>query len=624
MIWFAPETDTLSVVLGYTSIVCWLGAQLPQIVENFKTQSVDGLALPFLVNWLFGDATNLIGCILTDQLPFQKYLASYFCLVDICLVTQFFHYSDLFKSHKAKEMGNEDDESEPPPTAVPYTPIVPSRITSPQVRYRQIHNAAANIAAAAATAAYEFEQTYEQPVGVAGPSSGGVMTPRRAASVGAPLRRASRSPSDTRRHGKGPSTATAPVAKQAPYEDEDGDEVPAMYESFHSEGGKARDFAWRRPPLALQMSYQSDTPPEDLDQPLDTSVSTTSRGRKLTRQSYIPPMPPPGQRLPLHIDPNAPPLPYPSLDGEEGDLTVSQILQHRRATSAWGGGESRERNQSVSRRSATIVFLGVWTLFGIGGLMGSGEYSGTALLRRSTSSGENVGKVWVESDAVASSYITGHDPPSASADSPPSDSSFIYSILSSSASSPSSASHHDDQPHAPKPKKPIRSRKLIIGRISAWLCTVLYLTSRLPQIWKNFVRKSVEGLSITLFVAAFLGNTFYVSSILMNPVMNHPTEARAEYIRETIPYLLGSGGTLLFDITIVSQSFIYRGRKPRPARAGSLSGYGGSVVNRRSVISRRRSGTVGEEERLLGASGVTESPGTIRRSVSRKPYGTMS
>ncbi|KAG8950517.1 hypothetical protein FRC00_007655, partial [Tulasnella sp. 408] len=394
-----------------------------QIVENFKSKSVDGLALPFLVNWLFGDATNLIGCILTDQLPFQKYLATYFCLVDICLVAQFFHYSDLFKSHKAKELGDDDAESEAPPTAVPYTPIVPSQITSPQVRYRQIHNAAANIAAAAATAAYEFEQTYEQPVGVAGPSSsGGVMTPRRAASLGA--RRASRSPSN-RRHGKGPSTATAPLTKPSQYEDEDGDEVPAMYESFHSEGGKARDFAWRRPPLALQMSYQSDSPSEDLDQPPDTSVSTTSRGRKLTRQSYIPPLPPPGQRLPLHIDPNAP-LPYPGLEGEEGDLTASQI-QHRRAVSAWGGLESRERNHSVSRRSATIVFLGVWTLFSVGGLVGSSEYSGTALLRRGASKGENVGKVWVESDAVASSFIPGHDPPQPSADSPPSDSSYIYS-----------------------------------------------------------------------------------------------------------------------------------------------------------------------------------------------------
>lgn len=33
--------------------------------------SCKGLALPFLVNWLLGDFTNLIGCVFTDQLPFQ-------------------------------------------------------------------------------------------------------------------------------------------------------------------------------------------------------------------------------------------------------------------------------------------------------------------------------------------------------------------------------------------------------------------------------------------------------------------------------------------------------------------------------------------------------------------------
>lgn len=48
----------------------WLCAY-SQILTNIQSQSVDGLALPFLANWLFGDITNLVGCILTDQLPFQ-------------------------------------------------------------------------------------------------------------------------------------------------------------------------------------------------------------------------------------------------------------------------------------------------------------------------------------------------------------------------------------------------------------------------------------------------------------------------------------------------------------------------------------------------------------------------
>lgn len=76
----------LAEACGYLSIGCWLCAQLPQVVKNARQKNCEGLSLPFLVNWLSGlsdfasggqqltstgDVTNLIGCILTDQLPFQ-------------------------------------------------------------------------------------------------------------------------------------------------------------------------------------------------------------------------------------------------------------------------------------------------------------------------------------------------------------------------------------------------------------------------------------------------------------------------------------------------------------------------------------------------------------------------
>jgi hypothetical protein len=45
--------------------------------------------------------------------------------------------------------------------------------------------------------------------------------------------------------------------------------------------------------------------------------------------------------------------------------------------------------------------------------------------------------------------------------------------------------HPDD--HDPTRPPPIDYQRLI-GRINAWACTTLYLTSRLPQIWKNVSR----------------------------------------------------------------------------------------------------------------------------------------
>lgn len=74
---------------------------------------------------------------------------------------------------------------------------------------------------------------------------------------------------------------------------------------------------------------------------------------------------------------------------------------------------------------------------------------------------------------------------------------------------------------------------------------------------------------MSLFVCAFLGNLFYVASILTNPTLDEPIPISTEYISESIPYLLGSGGTLLFDVTIVAQSFIYGDQSPVHTRLNS-------------------------------------------------------
>lgn len=64
-----------------------------------------------------------------------------------------------------------------------------------------------------------------------------------------------------------------------------------------------------------------------------------------------------------------------------------------------------------------------------------------------------------------------------------------------------------------------------------------------------------------LFIMAFVGNSFYVLSILTNPLARIPG-----YLLESTPYLLGSGGTLCFDFAIVVQSFLYSPKR-REAQA---------------------------------------------------------
>ncbi|KAI8065704.1 PQ loop repeat-domain-containing protein [Gongronella butleri] len=87
--------DTASLLLGYFSILFWLNAQLPQVIENYRRGTAKGLSFNFLSIWLAGDVANLVGCVLTGQLPFQRYLGTYFVLVDITLVAQYIYYCHI-------------------------------------------------------------------------------------------------------------------------------------------------------------------------------------------------------------------------------------------------------------------------------------------------------------------------------------------------------------------------------------------------------------------------------------------------------------------------------------------------------------------------------------------------
>ena len=108
------------------------------------------------------------------------------------------------------------------------------------------------------------------------------------------------------------------------------------------------------------------------------------------------------------------------------------------------------------------------------------------------------------------------------------------------------------------------------GRILSWCSTVLYLGSRLPQIYKNAVRRSTAGLSPTLFIAAFFGNFFYSTSLLTNPLAweSYPPYGlhgwvgsegsdRSTWVVSATPFWLGAAGVLALDATIGVQFLMF-------------------------------------------------------------------
>ncbi|GIQ79501.1 hypothetical protein KIPB_000152 [Kipferlia bialata] len=93
----------VSFTCGLLSVMCWIVAQFPQILKNYRLQSVSSISYAFLINWIIGDVTNCLGAILTNALPTQIISGIYFCLVDVVLFTQFQMYRET--KDKAERIG---------------------------------------------------------------------------------------------------------------------------------------------------------------------------------------------------------------------------------------------------------------------------------------------------------------------------------------------------------------------------------------------------------------------------------------------------------------------------------------------------------------------------------------
>ncbi|TPX55692.1 hypothetical protein PhCBS80983_g05104 [Powellomyces hirtus] len=95
-----------------------------------------------------------------------------------------------------------------------------------------------------------------------------------------------------------------------------------------------------------------------------------------------------------------------------------------------------------------------------------------------------------------------------------------------------------------------------IGAAVAWISGLLYFSSRIPQLYQNHVQKSTAALSLSVFILTLVGNSAYVAAILLRqPRINVPA-----FDTSTLPFLVGSAGTLVFDVAILAQATAYRPR----------------------------------------------------------------
>ncbi|KAL8742227.1 MAG: hypothetical protein Q9190_005261 [Brigantiaea leucoxantha] len=128
------------------------------------------------------------------------------------------------------------------------------------------------------------------------------------------------------------------------------------------------------------------------------------------------------------------------------------------------------------------------------------------------------------------------------------------------------------------------------GQMFGYTCAILYLGSRIPQLLLNHRRKSTEGVSMLFFLFACVGNLTYVMSILayepdcakieaipgIGILGHHHREWEAfrdgctanewkrqygRYILINASWLAGSAGTLILDLMVFAQFWIYRNSK---------------------------------------------------------------
>ncbi|SNX83351.1 uncharacterized protein MEPE_02058 [Melanopsichium pennsylvanicum] len=730
MLTLIPQFDrqAISDCSGTLSFCVWLFAQSPQLYENYRRGSVDGLSPVFLTQWMLGDVTNLIGCVLTQQLPFQIAVATYFCCIDVCIMVQFVYYWSKSRKerrrntkHGIRGRSNSLTSAAGLPSNNPYSvlsetsellagrasrhnsflrssskrrnlshsqhllphrhcdfhaTLIPSACTdkpldasrdecwqqpkssqsrsrnplpplsrddsadatsgsSSVANYRALSEAALSVAQMAQEAARRREIMLHQLANEdyfslhrkarshrsksrASSSPNHSQPPSRTRSrvnsndfarpdkeVGASIqsltgaaetnsRRARLAKSmSARTKGVGASVDFVPSALSPTRESRDTD---SLVKPARTVGEGVEDES------DLESVFEGDAPQAMADSvtslatvSTEASVESTAeaRGRDMIRTaSRIPAiaeMRRGGTSSPFseessegtarHASPqnmtreetNRTSMSHRQLgqhrneegsDDEQAKKGDSDIrderrkgrrrrthnstresppsapmhAMHRSVDTLTVGGGAKKRNmtrasssRSYSKRLATAATMEMTST------ADSAAAHSTSKKRSSTKSPASMRRS-IGMVLLGIMMITTLPPTSTAA------------AIPSTNYNPLLVALLDDSSAA--------ALQRLVGRISAWLCALLYITSRIPQIWENHIRRSVAGLSILLFIAAFSGNLLYTISVLTNPSASG--QGARVYLQESLPFLLGSGGTLIFDLIVVGQWLAWR------------------------------------------------------------------
>lgn len=239
----------------------------------------------------------------------------------------------------------------------------------------------------------------------------------------------------------------------------------AMFDSFHSDMSALTDHSASSSTAARQRQDAMS---------MSTPALLIGRGRSLQRTAT---------GMPMHV-----PTPPGEEDGDEisglpGENGRGMVQMRERSSRSKSRSVSLARGSSgrgSGRRAAGVAFMSLGLVAGWNGL-GRG-----AKIRNTGQSGT----VLLSGEAISRGSVPLRHPVNLLVASSP-----IERPIISASSVPYVLIDHPSHGHPEHPGDEPPDYKRIIGRMSAWACTTLYLTSRLPQIWKNV---SVDPVQVVL------------------------------------------------------------------------------------------------------------------------------
>lgn len=84
----------------------------------------------------------------------------------------------------------------------------------------------------------------------------------------------------------------------------------------------------------------------------------------------------------------------------------------------------------------------------------------------------------------------------------------------------------------------------LVGIVLGWTMTMVYFSSRFPQMVKMLKDEQIEGVSKSMFVMTFSGNLTYCAAVLIRSL-------EWEYLLSKLPWLVDGLGTMVQDLAIL-------------------------------------------------------------------------